>query len=421
MLNTALTLARRSLPAVLALALQLPAPAGDRLYVGSTDFVLYFTDIEQPNLIQGGICGGAIHSLALRGASDVFIGDTSGDVYHFDSQTGHVGYAFTAGNDAAALAFHGGDLLVGGTDGTILRVDEDTGALLDTLTVGVAVEALLLDGDMVYAGSSLGVVFRGDALTGGFQFFGTCGGPVHSMARDGESLYLGTSGSVVYRLDVATQQLAGSFLVPNDAAAMVMHEGDLVVGGSNATIARVHRHTGQVESSFQAITNVQALALLEDPEPGVRSCFGLAADCPCGNEDGISGCANSSGVGSLLSGSGTASVAADDLVLSAQNIPANKFGRFYMGAVQVKSPFGDGLFCAGSGGYGVRRFPVFNSGASGTASIANIAAHAQANFPPQSQILPGLTWHFQVWYRDPTGPCGNTVNTSNAYSVTFLP
>ena len=38
MLNTALTLARRSLPAVLALALQLPAPAGDRLYVGSTDF-----------------------------------------------------------------------------------------------------------------------------------------------------------------------------------------------------------------------------------------------------------------------------------------------------------------------------------------------------------------------------------------------
>jgi hypothetical protein len=91
-----------------------------------------------------------------------------------------------------------------------------------------------------------------------------------------------------------------------------------------------------------------------------------------------------------------------------------------MGAAAPQVPFGDGLFCAGSGGYGVKRFPVFNSGPNGTAELADIVAFSQKWSGP-AQISAGFTWNFQIWYRDPVGPCGGTINTSNAYSVTFVP
>jgi hypothetical protein len=36
-------------------------------------------------------------------------------------------------------------------------------------------------------------------------------------------------------------------------------------------------------------------------------------------------------------------------------------------------------------------------------------------------ILPGTTFHFQGWYRDPAGPCGTGKNMSNAVRVIFGP
>ncbi|MFT5152817.1 MAG: hypothetical protein ACI841_002816, partial [Planctomycetota bacterium] len=33
--------------------------------------------------------------------------------------------------------------------------------------------------------------------------------------------------------------------------------------------------------------------------------------------------------------------------------------------------------------------------------------------------LPGDTRNFQIWYRDPSGPCSTAFNLSNAYSVQF--
>jgi hypothetical protein len=50
-----------------------------------------------------------------------------------------------------------------------------------------------------------------------------------------------------------------------------------------------------------------------------------------------------------------------------------------------------------------------------------IAAQAQQANPPGGWILEGQTWHFQTWYRDPTGPCGSSFNLSNALRVSFGP
>jgi hypothetical protein len=40
-------------------------------------------------------------------------------------------------------------------------------------------------------------------------------------------------------------------------------------------------------------------------------------------------------------------------------------------------------------------------------------------FATPGQIGPGETWHFQTWFRDPSGPCSNGSNTSNAVRMMF--
>ena len=40
---------------------------------------------------------------------------------------------------------------------------------------------------------------------------------------------------------------------------------------------------------------------------------------------------------------------------------------------------------------------------------------------PAPNIQPGDTWNFQMWYRDPMGPCGNGFNLSSGWTTTFTP
>ena len=141
-------------------------------------------------------------------------------------------------------------------------------------------------------------------------------------------------------------------------------------------------------------------------------CF-CVTGAPCGNVFATAGCRNSTGSGALLTGSGTSSVFADNLVLTISGMPTFQFGVLFMGSTMVGPlPFGDGLRCAGGI---VSRFPVKNSGASGSFS------YGPGLIGGGAPILPLSTWNFQGWYRDPAGPCGSGFNTSNALSVVFTP
>jgi hypothetical protein len=317
---------------------------------------------------------------------------------------------------------HAANLLSGGSDGTIVRVDATSGAVLATLTVSAPVTALLVLGDDVYAGTSFGIVQKGNALTGGFQFWGTCGGPVNSLAADGTHLIIGSSNGQIYRVNFATQALDGSFPAGNDAEALLLQAGDLLVGGSDASIRRLERTNGSLKGSFVASAAISAFALLPETEPGVIYCYG--GGCPCGNDDPGAGCAHSAGWGGRLSGEGSTSVAADDLRLFAFQLPLNKFSRFYMSQHSTQVPLGDGLLCAGGGGggYPPLRLQVLNSGSAGSiATPEHLIAYCAQHFPGTGQILAGSTWNSQVWYRDPSGPCGFRFNTTNSYAVTFAP
>jgi len=151
---------------------------------------------------------------------------------------------------------------------------------------------------------------------------------------------------------------------------------------------------------------------------------GSVTPCPCGNDSPVGydmGCENGFNRAANLAASGSASVAADDLFLSVENMTRTPGFPGYPVQAQLLAgtsllsgmTLGDGLLCAGG--------MVQRIGAPQLATSGGLAWWGPGLALPAGWA-PGQTLHFQVFYRDPTlGGCGAHVNTSNALSVTFTP
>ncbi len=158
-------------------------------------------------------------------------------------------------------------------------------------------------------------------------------------------------------------------------------------------------------------SRAMALATSAGWEIGTPTCFGdgSSGGCPCGNvAGGGAGCANSTGSGARLAAFGSAIVGADTVVLTARQCPPSAPGLFFAGSSAITAgAFGDGLRCVGSS---VVRLGVTTTSPSGVAQSSM-----------QLSILEGLSGgelrHYQFWYRNVAGPCGQRFNTSNALSI----
>jgi hypothetical protein len=156
----------------------------------------------------------------------------------------------------------------------------------------------------------------------------------------------------------------------------------------------------------------------------VGSSFCHGVGCPCGNDDPSRGCGNrgddfQASTGALLIyNSGVPSALQDSLEFSAYGLAANQFGVLFMGGGTNSFSFGDGLRCVVSGGQGVYRFPVQQADFFGEFQLKNLVSTSQG-FPGGGPIQPGESWNFQVWYRDPNGPCSSNFNLTNAIPVDF--
>ena len=150
--------------------------------------------------------------------------------------------------------------------------------------------------------------------------------------------------------------------------------------------------------------------------PATTFCFGIT--CPCGNNDPDAGCGNlgidgNFATGGLLEAAGSNSLAADDLVMTVSGIKSTAAGVLFVGTTQASLPFGDGQRCVfGS----LKRYPLEMSSAGGV--IVFGPGQIVAGGIPTAA---GDTRHYQAWYRDLGGPCGNATNVTNALSVTWLP
>jgi hypothetical protein len=156
-------------------------------------------------------------------------------------------------------------------------------------------------------------------------------------------------------------------------------------------------------------TDAGTIVSIAMPDSATAFCFGYPA--PCGNEAVYWGCRNSTEEGALLTPCGTDSILADDLVLSAAFMPSGQTALLFAGDAEIAVHFGDGRLCAGGH---QRRIAIASADTLGEASYGPGIA-AQAGF------VAGDEPRFQVWYRDPQGPCGSGFNFSNAVGLRYAP
>jgi len=242
------------------------------------------------------------------------------------------------------------------------------------------------------------------------------GGFGRSVALSGDRLLVGAS--------------AADGLIAGSGAAFLFER----IGGvwtQSARLDAVEGVTGQglgYTVAFAGNTLVAGSPNDEDVgiRPGSVYAFELSADvstychcasaAPCGNTDDFGGCTSGSGKGASLIAFGSTGVASDDLYFQASFLPPSTSALLFMSSgTRVPIPFGNGQLCLGGPGHGLVRFHAHFADAAGCFQEGpGIAASAGV-------INGGSTWHFQTWYRDPSGPCGVLSNTSNAVAVTFQP
>lgn len=156
---------------------------------------------------------------------------------------------------------------------------------------------------------------------------------------------------------------------------------------------------------------------------GTFSLFALDGDCP----DPVVYCQtapNSVGPGARIGHEGTTSITAADFTLTVNAAPPGQSALFFYGAAQTEIPFGDGFLCVAAGPPGgspglFRLNPPITLDGLGQASLLLDFESPPAGSGP-GEILPGSTWNFQCWYRDPAAG-GAGFNLSDALSATFCP
>jgi hypothetical protein len=126
---------------------------------------------------------------------------------------------------------------------------------------------------------------------------------------------------------------------------------------------------------------------------------------------------NSSGDAATIEALGSNSVSDNAFVLRADSVLPNQPGIFFYGPEQANVPFGNGVRCVGAGATGFERLDVITPGNGGT-----MLYQLDLTDPPSvdGTILPGSTWYFQAWYRDPAAG-GSNFNLSDGVGVTFQP
>ena len=176
---------------------------------------------------------------------------------------------------------------------------------------------------------------------------------------------------------------------------------------------------GVLSLSLGAATNVPFTGGVFSPRVwNGRMCHGM------GSGPGMNYCmanANSTGAAASMSATGSANVAANNLVLEANDMPNNSFGFFITSLTQgfVAGPGGSsGNLCVGGAiGRYVGAGQIKNSGGTGGISLAvdNTMQPSPTGFVT---VAAGETWNYQAWFRDttPMGPA--TSNFTDGLEIT---
>lgn len=168
-----------------------------------------------------------------------------------------------------------------------------------------------------------------------------------------------------------------------------------------------------VLSAWNPASGQQGTILLVPRESvGTVTCTGDGAfgPCPCANESApgaFEGCEHSGGQGARISASGSEVVGSGPFALHVTGGPALKGAVFVQGPQGPATPFADGRRCMGTPSVRLETLTLDAQGAATTS--VDVAA--------VGGVVPGLTRVYQVWFRDPTGPCAQTSNLSSGLRI----
>jgi hypothetical protein len=124
---------------------------------------------------------------------------------------------------------------------------------------------------------------------------------------------------------------------------------------------------------------------------------------------------NMTGLPGRIGNVGSASLAANEFTLLARDLPPNAFGLFLCGTGRAQIPMATGFLCVSPLAPGIVRLsPIVHADGEG------FVTHAMdfVNQPELGEILPGVPWYFQLWYRN-TSPGG--YDLTDGLCVTFEP
>ena len=131
--------------------------------------------------------------------------------------------------------------------------------------------------------------------------------------------------------------------------------------------------------------------------------------------------ANSTGASATIAASGSTVAAANNVTLTAAQLPNNSFGFFLTSRTQgaVNQPGGSqGVLCLGGAiGRYVGPGQIKNSGTTGSFALAINLANTPTPTGPVAAVA-GETWRFQAWYRDAVGGSA-TSNFTDGVALTF--
>ncbi|MEZ6016391.1 MAG: hypothetical protein R3F49_14835 [Planctomycetota bacterium] len=215
----------------------------------------------------------------------------------------------------------------------------------------------------------------------------------------------------------ATDRASFQIQVPATGAyfAQFLYQDVSGARANNGGSATIGYQAGGVENDVQwsfnqagAVMDGTVLTLLPIGAGGVGTNFCVAN-------------ANSTGQTGRIAGSGSASVAANGLTLSADQLPNNAFGFFLTSTTQsfVANPAGSqGNLClGGSIGRYVGAGQIKNTGATGAFSLALDLTQTPTPTGFVS-VTVGQTRYFQAWHRDVAAGAA-TSNFTNGLAVTF--
>ncbi len=141
----------------------------------------------------------------------------------------------------------------------------------------------------------------------------------------------------------------------------------------------------------------------------------------CAGEIGTITCVaqpNSTGAASTLTALGSSVVVEDLLILHSSGLPTHVFG-FYLASqgpgITPGLGGGQGVLCLGPPALLRFNEQILFSGAGGTMT----QREGLAQFPMNTVVQAGESWHFQLWHRDTDGVGMPTSNTSPAVRVDF--